>query len=71
MTTDNKGTGGSVERGSHGPADDRPYLPPSPEETRGLSVTSPKLPEVAEGPLTPPPLTAPTTPPAGGESEGD
>jgi hypothetical protein len=37
---------------------------PSPDETRGLIVSSPVMPKVVEGPLEPPPLTAPTPPAA-------
>lgn len=34
----------------------------SPEETRGLVVSSPVMPQVVEGPLELPPLTAPSPP---------
>lgn len=36
----------------------------SPEETRGLIVSSPVMPQVVEGPLELPPLTAPLPPAA-------
>lgn len=39
----------------------------SPDETRGLIVSSPVMPQAVEGPLDPPPLTAPTPPAAAPE----
>ena len=41
-----------------------------PEETRGLIVSSPVMPQVVEGTLTPPPLTAPAPPPAAAQADG-
>lgn len=38
-----------------------------PDEVRGLIVSSPVMAQVVEGPLEPPPLTAPTPPKTGSD----
>jgi hypothetical protein len=42
---------------------------PSPDERKGWAEASPVMPEVVEGPLEPPPLTAPTVPPQKHDSD--
>lgn len=72
MTTESGSAGGQAERDPQYPAVDRNYGNPlPPDETRGWSVTSPVMPDVVEGPLTPPPLTAPTPSPSPEETENN